>query len=182
MGNKAYTVVKKEDMSVSQWSSGTTTEIYIYPEHASYAMGDFSFRISAAEILDNEAVFTPLSGVHRIIMPITGPITLFLNGGSSFIEPFHAYAFNGGLPTRSKGKGRDLNLMMINKTGNVETVSGSVTPKQGYFTAFYPLDHMTVHIRDETITIDGGDFFINHQDDEMNVESEAPIVRFEILM
>ena len=65
-----------EDYKVSQWSGGTTTEIFIWPADASYAAREFSLRISSATVELEESDFTALPGVTRYIVPLQGGFTL----------------------------------------------------------------------------------------------------------
>ena len=66
----------KQDYKVSQWSGGTTTEVFIWPEGSNYATREFGLRISSATVDLPESDFTPLPGVMRYIVPLQGSFTL----------------------------------------------------------------------------------------------------------
>ena len=106
-------VLRKEDYNTSEWSGGTTTEVYIYPEGSIYKEMDFNFRISSATVDLDESTFTSLPGIHRFITPLDGDLKL-THDGESFtnLEAFEVYEFDGGINTTSYGRVRDFNLML----------------------------------------------------------------------
>lgn len=109
--------VEKQDMPVSRWSGGTTTEIAIFPEGAAYKERDFIFRVSTAEVEIDESDFTDLPDYDRIIASIDGAMELThaLRGGEKtvIVEPQKTvHEFDGGVPTHCIGRARDLNLML----------------------------------------------------------------------
>lgn len=64
------TIRTKEDFIVTSWSGGETTQLAIYPEHASLSKRDFLWRISSATFcyLDNSINrFILLSINYKII-------------------------------------------------------------------------------------------------------------------
>src|SRR3989338_2528629 len=70
------TLVTEQDYITSQWSGGSTTQLYISPANASYAECNFDFRISSAKIEVPESTFTVLPNVNRKLMVLEGEITL----------------------------------------------------------------------------------------------------------
>lgn len=60
----------------SQWSGGSTTELFIYPPTAHYADRNFDFRISSASVTDEQSVFTALPSVSRTLMLLEGQMKL----------------------------------------------------------------------------------------------------------
>ena len=58
------------------WSGGTTTELFIYPEGATYEDRNFKFRLSIATVESETSEFTPLAGVKRTLMLLHGELTL----------------------------------------------------------------------------------------------------------
>lgn len=114
------TEIKKENMPVSKWSGGTTTEIFIHPEDAVYAERDFVFRISTALVEAESSDFTSLPDHNRLIASIEGEMRLTHGGGEEtrIIPLDTVYRFDGGAPTHCEGRARDLNLML--KKGSAE--------------------------------------------------------------
>ena len=60
----------EKDYKVGQWSGGTTTELFIWPEGADYAKREFSVRVSSARVGLEESDFTPLVGVIILTTPL----------------------------------------------------------------------------------------------------------------
>ena len=111
------TEIKKDDMRVSAWSGGTTTEIMIRPFGAVYAERNFLFRISTAKVELEESDFTALPDYERLIASLEGTMELThaCPGGEETAKIFpHStvHRFDGGVPTHCVGKARDLNLML----------------------------------------------------------------------
>ena len=98
----------------SRWSGGSTTELAIHPPEALYAQRAFDFRLSSAVVEDDHSVFTPLPDYHRIIAPIDGPLTLSFGEARPPVTlgPLDCLSFEGAWPTQSRGKAKDLNLML----------------------------------------------------------------------
>ena len=109
------TEMKKEDMPVSHWSGGTTTEIMIFPRGAVYANRDFVFRISTATVELESSDFTSLPDYDRIIASIEGEMELTHGDGgekTQILPCETVYSFDGGAATHCEGSARDLNLML----------------------------------------------------------------------
>lgn len=100
-------------MAVNRWSGGTSTQLYIYPEHADYAKRDFIFRISTATVEAETSQFTSLPGTDRIIMPLEGEFTLSHKGHYTVhLKRFETDHFKGDWETSCTGKATDFNLML----------------------------------------------------------------------
>lgn len=105
-------IIRKTEQKTSLWSGGTTTQLTIFPETATYDQRDFLFRISTAKIEAAESVFTSLPGISRSIMILEGNLTLNHEGHySKTLQKFDCDAFDGGWKTTSSGKVTDFNLM-----------------------------------------------------------------------
>lgn len=97
----------------TEWSGGTTTQLYIYPEDSSYKNRNFIFRISSAVVRDEESIFTKLDGFTRILMMLEGMVRLSHNGEKEIeLSPGMQDTFEGGWNTVSHGCATDFNLMM----------------------------------------------------------------------
>lgn len=106
-------IVKKELQKTSEWSGGTTTELYIYPEGSDYKKRDFLWRLSSATVNLEESTFTHLPEVQRIIMVLEGEMKLKHEGHYTVdLTPFKQDTFDGSFTTKSFGKVKDFNLMM----------------------------------------------------------------------
>jgi uncharacterized protein len=115
-------VVKKSQYRTSQWSGGTTTELFIYPGDSSYSERSFKWRISSAEVEASESIFTRLPGITRHIMVTDGRIILeHENRYKKALDPFQQDSFMGDWKTISCGKATDFNLMLtVGLTGSLD--------------------------------------------------------------
>ncbi|MFD0693285.1 HutD family protein [Paenibacillus sp. GCM10027628] len=105
-------VIKKDEQVTTAWSGGTTTQLAIYPEDADYSKRDFMWRISSAQIHDEQSLFTCLPDYWRQLMVIRGDVILEFEGSHRVaLKPFEQASFSGGWVTRSIGKITDFNLM-----------------------------------------------------------------------
>jgi environmental stress-induced protein Ves len=104
--------ITADSFQTTNWSGGTTTELYIYPEATTYQERNFLFRLSKATIEQEETTFTPLAGVKRSLMVLEGALTLIHEGQApKELDKFDIENFTGDWNTRSVGKATDLNLM-----------------------------------------------------------------------
>ncbi|MBI9036435.1 MAG: HutD family protein [Bacteroidales bacterium] len=117
-------IIRKSELITSTWSGGTTTQIAIFPENASYADGNFIFRISSAVVDSAESNFTKLPGVSREIMILEGELKLeHKDQYSKILKKFDTDSFKGEWDTKSNGKVIDFNLMTTgNAFGAIEAI------------------------------------------------------------
>lgn len=95
-----------------QWTGGTTTELFIYPEGATFEDRNFKFRLSTATIESETSTFTPLPGVKRTLMLLHGNLELQHKGyHQKKLSLLQKDIFDGGWETSSKGICIDFNLM-----------------------------------------------------------------------
>ncbi len=121
-------IIDPSGYRTSGWPGGKTTELYIYPEDASYSGRNFDFRISTATVETEESAFTKLEGVRRQLAVLEGEMKLVFNGGREIsLKPYEVCAFDGGWDTRSYGKVKDFNLMVARGNGTlaVRSVPGT---------------------------------------------------------
>lgn len=96
----------------SQWSGGSSTQLYIFPPNASYAERNFDLRISTAKVEVGESTFTALPGIHRKLMILEGEISITHEGQySKHLKPFDVDTFSGEWKTTAIGTCTDFNLM-----------------------------------------------------------------------
>lgn len=111
--NEYIRIIKNSEFKTGTWSGGTTTQLMIYPEGASYSKHNFKWRISSARVETEESVFTHLPGITRVIMIIEGKLTLEHEGKYRVnLKPFEQDSFMGDWTTRSYGRVTDFNLMI----------------------------------------------------------------------
>ena len=147
----SYTVeiVKKEEQKTSNWSGGTTTELYIFPKKSEYKKLNFKWRLSSAKVIDEESTFSSLPNIWRYIMVLEGNLKLnHENHHSLDLSPFEVDSFSGDWTTKSYGKVTDFNLM-LNKdcSGNIsdltlkKDIEVSINKNLSCIEAFYTLEN-----------------------------------------
>lgn len=121
----SYTIITADKFNTITWSGGTSTQLYIYPETADYALRDFDFRLSTAKVEVAKSEFTPLPGVSRKIMVLDGEIEIsHKNHYTKKLQKFDIDAFEGNWQTSSVGICTDFNLMTKGETeGNLSSLS-----------------------------------------------------------
>lgn len=97
---------------VSNWSGGSTTQLYIYPAYATLQELNFDIRISTAVIEVESSDFTKFNGYQRIIFPLEGMLTLQHDQNKAYqLQPFELATFNGESDTTGQGKVIDFNVI-----------------------------------------------------------------------
>ncbi len=84
-------------MKTMLWKNGrgTTTEVAIFPAQSSLASGDFTWRISAAE-MSEPVTFSTFPGFDRILTAWSGhSLALDTNGISKVVAPMMPTSFSG---------------------------------------------------------------------------------------
>ena len=105
--------ISEKDKVVSVWSGGTTSQLYISPESASFSDRKFDFRISSAVVELEESDFTPMPGFSRILMVLEGELEISHEGHySKVLKQFEIDEFSGDWKTSARGKVVDFNLIM----------------------------------------------------------------------
>jgi environmental stress-induced protein Ves len=105
--------ITKEQQQTSHWAGGTTTQIAIYPQGASYTNRDFFWRLSTAVVELEESSFTKLPGFDRHLMVLEGELELLHHEQHSIIlRQYEQDRFKGAWDTVSLGRARDFNLML----------------------------------------------------------------------
>lgn len=96
----------------SEWSGGSTSEIYIHPIGADFTSGNYEARISLAKVELEESLFTPLPDVERTLTVLEGNHQLSLNDrGFVPVNQYSPVTFSGNDKTESRGKALNFNFM-----------------------------------------------------------------------
>jgi len=110
------TILTNQDYQTSDWSGGSTTQLYISPAHATYTERNFDFRISSAKVEVPESTFTALPNVNRKLMVLDGELTInHKDKYSKKLQKYEVDTFSGEWNTTAKGICTDFNIMT---TGN----------------------------------------------------------------
>ncbi|MBT4289789.1 MAG: hypothetical protein HOD92_20885 [Deltaproteobacteria bacterium] len=178
-------IIRKKDLTTSQWSGGTTTQLYIYPKQATYQKLNFDFRLSSARVEIEESTFTKLKGISRIIMVLEGETFLtHKQRDTVYLKKFNIDHFEGDWDTSSKGKVVDFNLMLNqNYEGNLSHLiltknrSQPVqqTNKNGSLIIYLYQGLVYVIAGEKEITMGAGDTLVlNSTKDKGNININAP--------
>lgn len=153
--------LKTRDYTTSQWSGGTTTQIYIYPPEAEYKKGDYLARISSATVELDESDFTPLAGVTRYITPIKGQFTLTHPGKAPIVMASYdsPYRFSGDEATHCVGRASDFNLMLKGISGEMSIETGEIHLKKG-LNCLYSAVGQAIKVNGEKLYLDKGDSLV----------------------
>ena len=118
-------VIRKNQHKTSEWSGGTTTQLYIYPETSLYDQRNFKWRLSSAKVEVESSTFTSLQGISRLIMVIEGELLLeHEDHHNAELKAFQQDSFSGDWITTSFGKITDFNLMLAQGyNGKLEAIS-----------------------------------------------------------
>lgn len=173
----AYKVIRREELSVARWSGGTTTQLAIWPEDASYEDRNFTWRVSSARVESEESEFTYLPGVTRCLMVLEGELLLSHEGHYEIsMERFSQDNFDGGWRSRSRGKVTDFNLMTTDAEGRVQVVEAVPCSQQLLYlpqpVAEWKMVSEVLYLTsgairlelpgEEGLTLDRGDVLIRH--------------------
>jgi environmental stress-induced protein Ves len=118
-------LIRKAEQQESEWSGGTTCQLFIFPEDSNYEQRDFLFRISSAKVKTEESTFTKLPDISRIIMVLDGELKIEHEGKySKTLKKFDTDTFEGNWNTKGFGICTDFNLMTSkNCNGNLNSVT-----------------------------------------------------------
>lgn len=138
------------DRKTINWTSGTSTEIYIYPAHGNFTERNFTFRISTATVEAEESVFTFFEGITRHLMILKGTVELTHDGRyTKLMAPYQQDIFSGEWATRSKGKVTDFNLML--KNGATGSLTHHNVKKDTHISFISTTEHYFIYIASGTV-------------------------------
>lgn len=126
-----YKIYLKKELVTRNWQGGTTTELYIFPEHTNYLEKNFDFRISTAQIHLKESEFTTLPNFNRKLMILDGSIEInHKHQYDKKLNKFDVDSFKGDWKTSAKGICVDFNLMFKdNYKGEIDVLSLALKQK-----------------------------------------------------
>ena len=108
-------ILTKENRLTTNWSGGTTSQLFIYPEGSSFSEGDYDLRISLATVETSPTVFTKLEGVTRTLMVLEGSQLLeHENKHTADLKTFQQDTFSGDWNTKCIGTSVNFNVMCKN--------------------------------------------------------------------
>jgi environmental stress-induced protein Ves len=110
------TILTPQHFQTTQWSGGSTTQLYIFPPTATYTERNFELRLSTAKVEAEESTFTSLPGIDRKLMILEGAITItHQDKYTKHLTPFQVDEFSGDWKTTAIGTCTDFNVMTKGK-------------------------------------------------------------------
>ncbi len=107
-----FKIHRFQNTSTTNWSGGTTSQLFIFPKYSVFAERNFVFRISTATIDAEESTFTPLPNYNRLLAILEGNLEIIHQRKySKKLQKFENDRFHGSWQTSSKGKARDFNVI-----------------------------------------------------------------------
>jgi environmental stress-induced protein Ves len=107
-----FKIHRFQNALITNWSGGTTAQLFIYPADTVFAERNFHFRISTATIDVEESDFTPLPIYNRLLAVLEGNLEIIHQGKySKKLQNFENDRFHGSWQSSSKGKVRDFNVI-----------------------------------------------------------------------
>lgn len=115
-----YKIIQPKDFKTTEWSGGTTTELFIYPEGSDFKSRDFEFRLSIATINIEVSDFNPLPDIDRTLLLLEGELELIHEGHHrTKLKPLEQDSFSGSWQIHCIGTGTDFNLMTKGCKGSI---------------------------------------------------------------
>jgi len=109
--------------TTTQWSGGSTTQLFIFPNGSNVSDRNFYFRISTAKVEVSESIFTPFVGFDRTLLILDGCIQISHEGHHErVLKPFDQDFFKGDWNTKSIGIGVDFNVITKPEFSNTTEV------------------------------------------------------------
>lgn len=147
-------ISKASDFSTINWSGGTSTQLYIFPETANYQERNFDFRLSTATVEIEKSDFTSLPGISRKLMILEGAIEInHENRYHKKLGKFDTDSFEGDWHTSSIGKCIDFNLMTRGTTSGELSTLSIVKNTEYKYPLKDKLDWLIIYLQNGTIEI-----------------------------
>ncbi len=106
-------LISKEENVISNWSGGSTSQLFIFPKNSTLQERNFDFRISSAIVEVEESEFTSFVGYDRLLMVLNGELEIVHeNQYKKTLKQHEVDSFSGDWKTTSKGKITDFNLIV----------------------------------------------------------------------
>ncbi len=179
----SFTIISADKFNTINWSGGTSTELFIYPDTADYKLRNFDFRLSTAKVEVEKSEFTSLPGVLRKIMILDGQIEIsHKNQYHKYLKEFDVDEFEGDWQTSSVGVCTDFNLMTRGNTKgelsslhllNNQTKDLSFSDNQIKIFIYLYAGKITINNKGNDLNLDQGDLLIIENSDHKSLKIKA---------
>jgi len=174
----SYSIITADKFYTINWSGGTSTQLYIYPETADYGLRNFDFRLSTAKVEVEKSDFTSLPGVSRKIMILDGQIEIsHKNHYNKKLKKFDVDEFEGDWQTSSVGICTDFNLMTRGNTkGKLSSIELKQNQNHDYpITKKYSKEFIYLYSGEICLNLDGKEQLLKQGDllvlDNLNIQN-----------
>ena len=174
-------MIRKENPHTSQWSGGTTTELYISPQGATVTERNFDLRISTATVDAEESDFTLFHGYLRKLIILEGQLEIQHDSQAPLhFHPGMLHAFSGDSVTHSKGKVRDFNVIHL---PSVEPEIENVQFSKGFYDFGVPDKKCVLYLLSgevlsaELSFIKGDTIIIEEKTEQLEVKESCTLVQ-----
>jgi environmental stress-induced protein Ves len=162
----------------TSWSGGTTTELFIYPDGATYGEKNFDFRISTADVIAATSTFSSFPGYHRRLMVLRGGIELtHKNQYTKTLNELDQDAFSGDWETSAEGRCMDFNLICSAKAKGkikghqLDKGARLEVKRNDSFLFFYcAIGALEIIIEGKTYSLGSTDFLIIREPNNVDIE------------
>lgn len=174
-----YKIIQPKDFKTTEWSGGTTTELYIYPEGADFKSRAFEFRLSIATIHIEESDFTPLPDVDRTLLLLEGELELIHEGHHrTTLKPFKQDNFSGSWQTHCIGTGKDFNLMTKGRKGVICVVTENLLKE-------YSAKQVCLYALEGNTSVNGielseGSLIVLYESNQLQVNTSGKTIMIEV--
>lgn len=151
-------IIRRAQMSISNWAGGSTLQLAIYPAQSSVAAQDFLWRFSSATV-EQSGDFTKFPAHQRLLALRQGAgFSLQLDGQQALVQnPYHCLRFSGKSHSSAQlteGAVTDINLMLAaGYQGNMQALPVSsdwqpfLMPRPEYSTLLLWSDECELEVR-----------------------------------
>jgi environmental stress-induced protein Ves len=167
-------ILSPQHFITSQWSGGSSTQLYIFPAYATYTEQNFELRLSTAKVEVAKSTFTALPGIYRKLMILEGEINMVHEGQyTKHLKPFDVDSFSGDWKTSSIGTCTDFNVMtkgskqsQLYYLAKEATSNYKLKPKNTSNKLFLYATYGTIHIQliNENYILEKGNLLVIEND------------------
>lgn len=175
--------LKSESFKTTNWTGGSTTQLFIFPQTADYKSLNFNFRLSSAKIETLESEFSTLPKISRKLMVLEGEIEIqHEKHHKKKLKKFDQDTFEGHWKTSSFGRGTDFNLMCTSGTRgqlqaillkDTESLDYIFKASENWLFIYIFKGKLIVHFDQISKSLDQGDLFVLNTSKEKSLNLQA---------
>ncbi|WP_430612079.1 HutD family protein [Flavobacterium sp. JP2137] len=161
------------------WAGGSTFQYFLYPNQASYAHKDFTFRISSATLEQSPSVFTQFDGYTRYLCMLDNPLDLSRNGINQHFKKREIFLFDSADTVISTSLGTDFNWMVSHKVNKhhleiTDQSQSSASP----FIILFALEPVDIKIDQGSYQLEKSSCLLIENSDEvrLTISFDSPLV------